>query len=577
MIKIMLIRFARGRALRPRAIVSASRQLASSSVCVQAEATRDVPTIIHPDDSIEVAIKVGCARLQRNLPPEVEDRLISSLTSNWYTSAKDIASMSEEESISVGLPLRLRSTISSALSDLDQRVETMQLTTGHRVGEGGRTEGGKETATLQHAMDPEQETHAVSDTKSIDQISIRERVCPPLNRFGHKAADTPNVVSRGEITKYALSQSELTPELKTSFDALMSYGTERFYGAQVEPIKKVTAEKYADHLRAMLGYLHRYHGVPLESLTFSHLVPSVERDGVIPAFEYIQWLLKERKIAARTELLVLRSILYAAKFIYHDQSHVVSGSGERPYNDLGVVKELRSLINTRRKSSKVAPRVADEKAKWVDWDEYILLCQELRRECAAIKPDGKLRSDKEIAWSIQRYLIFSILSCCPDRQRTLRELQLGRTLFKEGDEYIIRHKPEDYKTGKAYGERAPMVLSEFIYPELEAWITEWREKLNPQHKFLFTQANGYPLTEKSLYKLFRTTAYRITGKRLTPHMVRDAVVTHLRGTNASEKELEALAMYMGHSVAMQRETYDRRTKEEKVEPAISLLRNLARS
>jgi hypothetical protein len=29
--------------------------------------------------------------------------------------------------------------------------------------------------------------------------------------------------------------------------------------------------------------------------------------------------------------------------------------------------------------------------------------------------------------------VFAILSCIPDRQRTLRELEVGRTLFKEGD------------------------------------------------------------------------------------------------------------------------------------------------
>lgn len=54
-------------------------------------------------------------------------------------------------------------------------------------------------------------------------------------------------------------------------------------------------------------------------------------------------------------------------------------------------------------------------------------------------------------------------------------------------------------------------------------------------------------------------------------MVRDVIVTHLRSSDASEKELEALAIYMGHSIAMQRATYDRRTKAEKVEPAVELL------
>jgi hypothetical protein len=57
-------------------------------------------------------------------------------------------------------------------------------------------------------------------------------------------------------------------------------------------------------------------------------------------------------------------------------------------------------------------------------------------------------------------------------------------------------------------------------------------------------------------------------------MVRDSIVTYLRGGNATEKELEALALFMGHSVEMQRASYDRRTKEQKVEPAVALLESL---
>lgn len=39
---------------------------------------------------------------------------------------------------------------------------------------------------------------------------------------------------------------------------------------------------------------------------------------------------------------------------------------------------------------------------------------------------------------------------------------------------------------------------------------------------------------------------------------------------------QALALYMGHSVDMQRSTYDRRSKEQKVEPAVELLAALNR-
>ena len=43
---------------------------------------------------------------------------------------------------------------------------------------------------------------------------------------------------------------------------------------------------------------------------------------------------------------------------------------------------------------------------------------------AAVSHLGQRRSPKAVAWSLQRYLIFAILSCVPDRQRTLRELEV---------------------------------------------------------------------------------------------------------------------------------------------------------
>lgn len=83
------------------------------------------------------------------------------------------------------------------------------------------------------------------------------------------------------------------------------------------------------------------------------------------------------------------------------------------------------------------------------------------------------------------------------------------------------------------------------------------------------------------------------------------IVTHIRkNSDASEKELEALALFMGHSVSMvstansdmyyyirriadnsmtttisnshiqQRESYDRRTLEQKIEPAIQIMQQM---
>lgn len=502
-----------------------------------------------PDSDIEHAIRVGSALAGRHLSEAKLQSLCERLRSNWFSSASDVAAMTEDECVSIGFPLRLKNTIADAIGPSDGDV------------------AGLDTPLLPVTWGGDVNEH------------MESRICPPLDRFGFRISDVPRVVARGKITKYSLSKSELSPGLVDELDKLFKFGTERFYGAQADPIAAVTAQKYGDHLRGMLGWMVNVLGEDVESLSLRTLVPSADRDGVIPTFNYSQWLVKERQIAVRTELLVLRSILYMAKYLYHSESQIVAGGGDRPYADIAVVRELRALINSRRKASKVAPRVSDEAAKWLDYPAYLALTRELKRETGCLKmlASGEVvrRTEDSIAWSLQKYLIFAILACVPDRQRTLRELKLGRTLFKEGDVYVIRHKPDDYKTGKAYGERAPLYISPSLTVAMDDFISTYRAALEPDHDFLFTQTNGQPLTDKSLYKVFWTTSYRLTGKRLTPHYVRDVIVTHLRSQeNASERDLEALAIYMGHSIAIQKSTYDRRSLNEKVQPAVRLLESL---
>lgn len=52
-------------------------------------------------------------------------------------------------------------------------------------------------------------------------------------------------------------------------------------------------------------------------------------------------------------------------------------------------------------------------------------------------------------------------------------------------------------------------------------------------------------------------------------------VLHCRESGASEQDMESLALLMGHSVKEQRGTYDRRTKAQKVQPAVDLMLELA--
>ena len=74
-----------------------------------------------------------------------------------------------------------------------------------------------------------------------------------------------------------------------------------------------------------------------------------------------------------------------------------------------------------------------------------------------------------------------------------------------------------------------------------------------------------------LSRTFSRAAMRLTGKKTNPHLVRDMVITHVRGEGiATDAELEALSLYMGHSIG-EKGTYDRRTQEQKVAPAIGLM------
>lgn len=73
---------------------------------------------------------------------------------------------------------------------------------------------------------------------------------------------------------------------------------------------------------AFLGWLHHERGVPVEELSLARGIPSAERGAVALPFDYIQWLTDQRGVSASTEALVIRSIMSAAKFLYHAQSEV---------------------------------------------------------------------------------------------------------------------------------------------------------------------------------------------------------------------------------------------------------------
>ena len=326
-------------------------------------------------------------------------------------------------------------------------------------------------------------------------------------------------------------------------------------------------------------------------------------------------------------------------------------------DDLPIVIELRRLHREAGSRGKKAPRSSDEDKKWLDWSEYLKVIQLLKSDLTEMirefdeksrlfkMTDGEIDdgyvalvakrdedesgvgSDEaseggkkgrrrksssssarlaaakslqvqrhEIANTFQRYLILSFFACIPDRQRTFRELELGKNFFRvENNDgvsnWIIKHTADDYKTGSTYGERPPLPLTVALTIEIDDFIDRWRPSFlrpstsdgprftdghGPTSSFLFLQPRtGNPLTANSVYQIVSRSCYKYKQKKTNPHLLRDMIVTHVRqNSDASEKELEALALFMGHSIQMQRDSYDRRTLDQKVSPAIKLMRDM---
>ena len=96
---------------------------------------------------------------------------------------------------------------------------------------------------------------------------------------------------------------------------------------------------------------------------------------------------------------------------------------------------------------------------------------------------------------------------CMQERRAVRQAALLILPIPPGTlagRWVIRHGPDDYKTGKQYGERPLLVLPSFLYPELEAFLATWRQHLKPQHLGLFCrESDGGQYTTGGVTSLFK--------------------------------------------------------------------------
>ena len=429
----------------------------------------------------------------------------------------------------------------------------------------------------------------------------REKRCPKMRNTRSFSKDKPRVTER-QINpgcpnfQYTLKPEEILPDLQQELDLFLKFQTALVgnRNRQDQALRPVSAMAHVTAAKRLLGWLHRYQGIPLEELSlkklvaYSGLTPEGKKDearidAVMELIEsHLEWLRESRGASPNTELKAVESLVAVAKFLYHKASkqrsrHLVGGK-QVGYKDIPIIEELRQLERDIMVRVHQTPRRSDESKKWLDWPVFLACGRRLVEECSERSACGKNRPLKAIARSYQVALIFMLFSAFPDRSRTLRELEVGRTLFNRDGKWFIEHSAGDFKTGDSFcknGQKRVIELSETLYPFFTEWLEKWRPIFNPKHGYFFTKVNGDPLDTSSLGSYFRNRSYRLTGQVFTPHMVRDSIVTHLKLSGAEDIVLAALAELMAHSQKTQGQIYDRRTPSQKVAPALEALQSLS--
>lgn len=422
----------------------------------------------------------------------------------------------------------------------------------------------------------------------------------------------PSTTGRPLKDEYGLEPERISSSLQTEMDQVwdwMSEPSPRYQEIQTTVSPELALNRISCIYR-FLGWQVHYKHVPVETLSLDNIVvfaliksaydtaTSYEEERRIKRQaekaaevtldrirEFFLWKENERQVTAGTLLFDISSFIDVAEFLYRDETNRFEGA---PYSDVPVIVLLKKLRKELKKRAKNTPPVADVALKWLEWAEFVSFVHQLELECLPQYNSQKERTLSAIARSLRRFLICALLCYLPpDRQRTLRELQEGKTLIRgyfrkdgffqpsDDGEWYIWLGAGDYKTSDIYGDSLKRIPNQLV-PYLEDWLYKYRAAFNPNHDYVFTQENGKPYTKASTFSaIIRHAAHRLTGQMLHSHLIRHMLVTHVKRLKIDQELQQSLALSMHHSPVTQSNSYDERSRLEKVLPAQQLVLDLA--
>ncbi len=389
-----------------------------------------------------------------------------------------------------------------------------------------------------------------------------------------------------ELTEKNFNLTRLQKFAKKTTDWLPDYGLRYFLTAkevskrQDLPLRAVTFRTRRGDILRFLGWLKQYKGFPLEDLCLELMA---DRDLLE---EFVCWGINERRNTYAWAGQYAAASLIIAKWLHHKRSKKLK------YEDVTAITTLRDYgrdLDLKRKIEGTNIE-AEKEEKFLTFAECEQLVAYLKQCCAPrrkyYRENGSCRgtagrSDRAIISAWQHYLIVAILVYCGIRQREIRELELGKTLFREADGYWVKQAPEDHKIGSKTGEGKEFQLPEHLTEDLDEWFKVWRPKMSIQgHNQVFAlvgsrahpEAMGKPFTESLLGNFVTHRVYKATSflfqepKRVNPHFFRNLVITHQR-MHGDPSQKEPLATMMGQSVATADKTYNLMTRRDRTAKA----------
>lgn len=320
---------------------------------------------------------------------------------------------------------------------------------------------------------------------------------------------------RSNHKHYYLPDKKWPPVLTQEFEDFVHWATAPIIENRLAEWKKgaVTIKNYRQSCNAYFGFLYHKEKVPLDDLRLALLFDTDK----IRRFVYWHVNTLHGEVTRTIHLFLSRvsTIL-------------------RQYKPNPVTLEMI----TKLRGELVKPKtVYNKKEVWVPLDDLEAIGRAI---WPTRMPKGLQATGTGFARAAVMSLMIRLWCRRPYRQRNIRELVLGESLYQDGDgQWIIRFVGEEMKVPQKNGQpnqfELPFPLD--LVADLEVYLSTWRplllqgQAIPPRHVFI--NMAGAPFqNERSVLLAVGSCIYSHTGKRFHPHLFRSVWATeYIRDTH----------------------------------------------